>query len=432
MDQNTIAITILLGSFFIMIFAGSKILFSIGISTLITILYLGLPVQLIAQNMVKGVNSFSLMSVPFFILAGEIMGSGGITKRLIKLSDALVGWIRGGLAMVNVAASMFFGGISGSPTADCSSIGAMLIPMMVDYGYDVEFSTNITMTSSIQSLLIPPSHNMVIYAMAAGGVSIGALFLAGAVPGILLGIALMIYSYVMAIKKNYPRGDTFNFKVALRAIGDAGLGLITVLIVVVGVVAGIFTATESAAIAVVYAFIITFFVYKEIPLKEFKNIVFRSIKTISIVMILVGISSAFGWLIAYLQVPAKLGNLIFTFSKNKFVVMLLINLFLLVVGTMMDMVSAILIVTPVLLPITQAIGLSSVQFGIIMILNLGIGLITPPVGVIIFVGSAISGVKIERLSKTLIPFYLVMVLVLFLVTYIPAISLTLPKVLMGV
>jgi len=432
MDQNTIAITILLGSFFIMIFAGSKILFSIGISTLITILYLGLPVQLIAQNMVKGVNSFSLMSVPFFILAGEIMGSGGITKRLIKLSDALVGWIRGGLAMVNVAASMFFGGISGSPTADCSSIGAMLIPMMVDYGYDVEFSTNITMTSSIQSLLIPPSHNMVIYAMAAGGVSIGALFLAGAVPGILLGIALMIYSYVMAIKKNYPRGDTFNFKVALRAIGDAGLGLITVLIVVVGVVAGIFTATESAAIAVVYAFIITFFVYKEIPLKEFKNIVFRSIKTISIVMILVGISSAFGWLIAYLQVPAKLGNLIFTFSKNKFVVMLLINLFLLVVGTMMDMVSAILIVTPVLLPITQAIGLSSVQFGIIMILNLGIGLITPPVGVILFVGSAISGVKIERLSKTLIPFYLVMVLVLFLVTYIPAISLTLPKVLMGV
>ncbi|MGH0052378.1 MAG: TRAP transporter large permease, partial [Sphaerochaetaceae bacterium] len=398
---------------------------------LLTVLYLGLPAQLIAQNIVKGINSFSLMSVPFFILAGEIMSAGGITKRLVKLSNALVGWIRGGLAMVNIAASMFFGGISGSPTADTSSIGSMLIPMMVEDGYDADFATNVTMASSIQGLLIPPSHNMVIYAMAAGGVSIGSLFLAGAVPGILLGVALMIYSYFVSVKRGYPKGDKFRISVALKATGDAILGLGTVLIVVVGVVAGIFTATESAAIAVVYAFIITFFVYREIPLKEIKNILFRCIKTISIVMILVGVSSAFGWVIAYLRIPAKLSTLIFSISENPVIVLLLINLFLLIVGTMMDMVSAILIVTPILLPIAQAVGLSAVQFGVVMILNLGIGLITPPVGVILFVGSAISGLTIEKLSKSLLPFYMVMLIALLLITFIPAISMTLPNLIMG-
>lgn len=431
MDQNSIAILILLGSFFLLVFTGNKIMFSIGISTLLTVLYLGVPAQIIAQNMVKGINSFSLMSVPFFILAGEIMGAGGITTRLIKLSTALVGWIRGGLAMVNIAASMFFGGISGSPTADCSSIGAMMIPMMVKDGYDADFSTNVTMTSSIQGLLIPPSHNMVIYAMAAGGVSIGSLFLAGAVPGILLGIALMIYCYFVSVKRNYPKGDSFSVRLAVRAVFDAALGLGTVLIVVIGVVAGVFTATESAAIAVVYAFIITFFVYREIHLKEMKNIIFRSVKTISIVMVLVGVSAAFGWVVAYLQLPSKLANAIFAISRNKFIVLLLVNIFLLVVGTMMDMVSSILIVTPILLPVVTAVGMSPVQFGVVMILNLGIGLITPPVGVILFVGSAISGLKIEHLSKTLIPFFAVMVFTLLLVTFVPAISLTLPNWLMG-
>jgi len=431
MDQNSIAILILLGSFFLLVFTGNKIMFSIGISTLLTVLYLGVPAQIIAQNMVKGINSFSLMSVPFFILAGEIMGAGGITTRLIKLSNALVGWIRGGLAMVNIAASMFFGGISGSPTADCSSIGAMMIPMMVKDGYDADFSTNVTMTSSIQGLLIPPSHNMVIYAMAAGGVSIGSLFLAGAVPGILLGVALMIYCYFVSVKRNYPKGDAFSVRLAVRAVFDAALGLGTVLIVVIGVVAGVFTATESAAIAVVYAFIITFFVYREIHLKEMKNIIFRSVKTISIVMVLVGVSAAFGWVVAYLQLPSKLANAIFAISRNKFIVLLLVNIFLLVVGTMMDMVSSILIVTPILLPVVTAVGMSPVQFGVVMILNLGIGLVTPPVGVILFVGSAISGLKIEHLSKTLIPFFAVMVFTLLLVTFIPAITLTLPNWLMG-
>ena len=431
MDQNSLAIAILMGTFFLLVFTGNKILFSIGISTLLTVLYLGLPAQLIAQNIVKGINSFSLMSVPFFILAGEIMSAGGITKRLVRLSNALVGWIRGGLAMVNIAASMFFGGISGSPTADTSSIGSMLIPMMVEDGYDADFATNVTMASSIQGLLIPPSHNMVIYAMAAGGVSIGSLFLAGAIPGIMLGVALMIYSYFVSVKRRYPKGDRFRISVALKATGDAVLGLGTVLIVVIGVVAGIFTATESAAIAVVYAFFVTFFIYREIPLKEIKNILFRCVKTISIVMILVGVSAAFGWVIAYLRIPAKLSALIFGISENPIIVLLLINLFLLIVGTMMDMVSAILIVTPILLPIAQAVGLTAVQFGVVMILNLGIGLITPPVGVILFVGSAISGLTIEKLSKSLIPFYVVMIVALLLVTFVPAISLTLPNLIMG-
>jgi tripartite ATP-independent transporter DctM subunit len=429
-DQNTIAIIILLGTFFLLIFTGNKIIFAIGLSTMATLLYLGIPVQIIAQNMVKGVNSFSLMAVPFFILAGEIMGAGGIADRIVKFANACVGWMRGGLAMVNCLDSMFFGGISGSPTADCSSIGAILIPMMVKSGYDKDFSTDVTMVSSIQGLLIPPSHNMVIYAMAAGGVSIGSLFLAGAIPGILLGVTLMIYCYIVSVKRNYPKGDSFSIKNFLLAARDGLLGLGTAMIVVVGVILGIFTATESAAIAVIYAFIVTFFIYREIPLKAFKNIIFNCLKTLAIVMILVGISSAFGWLIAYLQIPEKLGNLMFSISSNKFVILLLVNIFLLITGTMMDMASAILIVTPILLPIVKAVGMSEVQFGTVIILNLGIGLITPPVGVILFLGSAISKLTIEELTKSMIPFFVVMLIVLMLVTYVPEISLTLPNILM--
>lgn len=427
MDQNTIATIILLGTFFVLIFAGNKIVFSIGLSTLFTALYLRLPIQIITQNIVRGINSFSLMAVPFFILAGEIMATGGITKRLISLSNALVGWLRGGLALVNIVASMFFGGISGSPTADCSSIGAILIPMMVENGYDADFSTNVTMTSSCEGLLIPPSHNMVIYAMAAGGVSIGGLFLAGAVPGIIMGLMLCVFCFVISIKKKYPKTGRFSLKTLLTTAWEAILGIGTVLIVVIGVVCGIFTATESAAIACIYSFIVAFFIYKEIKLKDLKGIFLRSLKTISIVMVLVAVSSAFGWIIAYLRIPQKISELIFTISTNRIIILLLVNVFLLVVGTMMDMVAAILIVTPILLPIVSAVGVSPVQFGVIMILNLGIGLITPPVGVILFIGSAISGLSIEHLSKSCLPYLAVMIFVLILVTFVPQISLALPR-----
>jgi len=429
MNTQTIAITILLGSFFLLILLGNKIIYAIGISTLITTLYLGIPVQSIVQNIVRGINSFSLMAVPFFILMGEIMRIGGITKRLVRFSNALVGSFHGGLGMVNIIASMFFGGISGSPTADCSSIGAMMIPLMEEAGYDTEFSAAVTMTSSIQGMLIPPSHLMVIYAMAAGGLSIGSLFLAGAVPGVFLGIVLMIYVYFVSLKRKYPIGDKFNIKNLFHTGIDAFLGLATVLIVVVGVVMGVFTATESAAIACVYAFIITSFVYKELNVQQLKLALFNCVKTISIILYLVGISAAFGWLIAYLQIPAKILNVLFSLTGNKFLILILINIFLLMLGTIMDMICSILIVTPILLPIVTAIGISPIHFGVIMIFNLGIGLITPPVGVILFTVSAISKLDIENLTKALLPFYLVMIIVLLVITFIPDISMWLPSIL---
>lgn len=422
-----IATILLLGSFFLLIFLGNHILFSIGVSTLLTVLYLGIPLQTVAQQTVKGLNSFSLMAVPFFILAGEIMSAGGITRRLVKLADALVGWMRCGLGMVNIVASMFFGGISGSPTADVSSIGAMMIPIMEENGYDTEFSSAVTMSSSVQGLLIPPSHNMVIFAMAAGGVSVGQLFMGGLIPGIFLGVALMVYCYIVARKRNYPVGEKFSIRRAGKAVWEGVWGLGTILIVVVGVVTGVFTATESAAIACVYALLITFVVYREIPLREMGPILVRSLRTLAIVMALIGVSSAFGWVVSYLQIPAKLTTLLLGISSNKIVLLLLINLILLLMGTMMDMICSILILTPIILPVVAAVGMGPIQLGVVMILNLGIGLITPPVGVLLFVCSAISKRSIEQLTKAMLPFYAVMLAVLLAITFIPAISTALPN-----
>lgn len=430
MDIQSIATLILVGLFLIMIILRFPIAYAIGISTIVTILYLGLPLQQVVQNMVGGVNKFTLMAVPFFIVAGEIMGAGGISNRLIKLSNALVGWLRGGLAMVNILASMFFGGISGSSAADTASIGSILIPMMKKQGYDLEFSTNVTMASSVQGILIPPSHNMVIYAMVAGGVSIGRLFLAGMVPGIILGVALMIYSFIVSIKRKYPKGDPWSWKNVGVSLYQSFLGLFTVIIVVVGVVGGIFTATESASIAVVYAFIVTFFVYKEIPLSEFWNILTRSLKTLSIVLILISCSTAFGWVLTYLKVPAMVAEFILSVTHNKILILIMLNVMLLILGMLMDMASIILIITPILLPVVMQIGVDPVHFGVIMVLNLGIGLITPPVGSTLFIGSAISGVKIERLSKTMLPFYAVMIFVLILITYFPAVVMTVPDIIL--
>ncbi|SMP58200.1 TRAP transporter large permease [Anoxynatronum buryatiense] len=432
MDQNTIAVLILVGSLFVMIISRFPIAFAIGISSIITTLYLGLPLMQVAQLMVKGVNVFSLMAVPFFIIAGELMGAGGISKRLIALSDALVGWIRGGLAMVNIVASMFFGGISGSSTADTASLGTILIPMMKDQGYDEEFATNITMTSSVQGLLIPPSHNMVMYAMVAGTVSVGRLFLAGLIPGIILGIALMIYSYILAVKRRYPKGDPFHLINVLKTLVDSIWGLLTVVIVVLGVVSGIFTATESAAIAVVWAMLVSFLIYRELSLKEMWKVMERSLGTLAIVLILISTSTVFGWLLTFLRMPQMVSNAIFGITENKYLIMLMLNILMLVLGTIMDMSAIILVATPVLLPIAISIGIDPVHFGAIMILNLGIGLITPPVGGTLFVGSAVSGVPIERLVKTLLPFLGVMVAVLLLITFVPGLVMWLPNLMMPV
>jgi len=430
MQTDVIAVILLIGTFFVLLVIRAPIVFAIGFSSFVTMIYLGIPLQMMLQNMVKGINTFTLLAVPFFIIAGEIMGTGGISKRLIALSEALVGWMRGGLAMVNIVASMFFGGISGSSAADTSSLGPILIPLMTEQGYDLDFSTNVTMTSSVQGILIPPSHNMVIYSLVAGSVSIGGLFLAGFVPGIFLGIALMIYSYIVSVKRNYPVSDRFSIKRVARTFVDAAWGLFTVVIVVFGGISGVFTATESAAIAVLWAMFVTFFVYREVPITAMWGILGRSIKTLSIVMILIGTSGAFGWLVAYLKVPKMITDAILGTTTNKYVVLIFINVILLFLGTIMEMSCIILIATPILLPIATRVGVDPIHFGVILILNLGIGLLTPPVGSTLFIGSAISGVKIEQLSKTLIPFYIVMVGVLIVITYIPAVSMTLPNLFM--
>lgn len=427
--MNATATALLLISFFGMIILGFHISYSMMASAAATILYLGLSPTQIINTMVDSVDGFTFLAIPFFILSGDIMAHGGISDRLILLADALVGWMRGGLAMVNIVASIFFGGISGSATADTASLGAILIPMMHKQGYDKEFATAVTMTSSVQGMLIPPSHNMIIYAMAAGGISVSALFMAGIVPGVLLGAALMVFSYYLSVKRNYPKGTPFSFGNLCRALKKSVWGLGTVLIVVVGVVKGVFTATESAAIACVYALVISMVVYRELDGKELLKVVKSSIKTLSTVLILISASGPFGFCITYLKIPEMVVNGLLGLTDSRFLLLLLINAILLVLGTILGMASIIIIVTPILIPVLLNIGMSPIQFGAILILNCGIGLITPPVGGVLFIGSGISGVPIERLFKNTLPLLAVMVIVLLLITYVPAITLALPGVL---
>lgn len=426
MTTNPVAIAILIGSFLIMILLRFHIAFAVGIASTLCLLYLGIPLNTVCQQMVKGLNSFSLMAVPFFITMGCLMGSGGISEKLIGLANSLVGWMHGGLAMVNIVASYFFGGISGSATADTASIGKLMIPLMVDAGYDDDFSTAVTITSSVEGLLVPPSHNMVIYATAAGGVSVGALFMAGYLPGALLAGSLMVGSYIISKKRHYPKGEKFSFKVFIDQLKISVWALLAILIVVVGVVCGVFTATESAAIAVIYSLFVSMVIYKALNWKQLWKVLEECIDTLAIVLILCGTSSIFGYCLTYLHVPDLAATAITSLTSNKIVLTLLINLILLVLGCIMDMAPIILIATPILFPLATSIGIGPIQFGIMMILNCGIGLLTPPVGTCLFIGSAVSGVSIERIVKAALPFYACMLVVLMMVSFIPQISLLIP------
>ena len=422
---------ILIGSFLALLILRVPITFTLFASSVVTAVYLKIPLMSIVQRMVSGVNSFSLLAIPFFILSGEMMSRGGISRRLIAFSNALIGRVRGGLAQVNCLASMFFGGISGSAVADVSSIGTMLIPMMKQKGYDDDFSVGVTVTSACQGVIIPPSHNMIIFALAAGGgVSVGKMFMGGILPGITLGVALMIISYIIAVKRNYPKEKRFTFKELLSVTKDAVLGLLTMVIIIGGVVSGVFTATESAAVACVYAFIITFFVYREISLKEFPAILLNTLRTLAMVMSLIAAANAFGWLLAYLRIPAAVTSFLLGLSHNPVVLLLLINLMLLMLGCIMDMAPLIIITTPILYPVlVNSLGMDPVQFGIMLILNLSIGLCTPPVGSALFVGCAVGKISIEKAAKGMLPFYLAMIAVLVLVTFVPAMSLFIPSLL---
>ena len=425
MSEST-AIIILLASFLIMVFLRFPIAYSVAISTLMCLSYMGLPLATLTQQMVKGISSFSLMAVPFFITMGVLMGSGGISEKLLNLADACVGWMTGGLAMVNIVASYFFGGISGSASADTASLGSLEIPMMVNRGYDVDFATAVTISSSVEGMLVPPSHNMVIYATTAGGLSVGSLFLAGYLPGAVLAGSLMVLSYLLSKKRGYPKGEPFSLSRLGKEFATSIWALSAILIVVVGVCAGVFTATESAAIAVIYSLIVSLYVYKGLTWKGVWKALDQCVDTLSIVLILIATSNAFGYMLTKLHVPSLAANLITGVSDNPYVIAILLNVILLVLGMIMDMAPIILITTPILLPIATSIGIDPIQYGIMLVLNCGIGLLTPPVGAVLFIGSGIAKRPMEKVVKEMLPFYAFMVIALLLITFIPAITMCIP------
>lgn len=422
---------VLIGSFVILLTIGVPVAYALGLAALIGALWIDIPLDAVMIQIAAGVNKFSLLAIPFFVLAGAIMAEGGMARRLVAFANVLVGFIRGGLSLVNILASTFFGAISGSSVADTASIGSVLIPEMEKKGYPKPFATAVTMSGSVQAILIPPSHNAVIYSLAAGGsVSIAALFMAGVLPGLLLGLTVASICLYKAHKHGYPKGEPIPMKEALKITVEALWGLMTMVIILGGILSGVFTANESASIAVVWAFFVTMFIYRDYKWRDLPKLMHRTVKTVTIVMILIGFAAAFGYMMTLMQIPMKVTAFLTEFSDNKYVILLLINVLLLFLGTLMDMSPLILILTPILLPVVTVLGIDPVHFGMIMMVNLGIGLITPPVGSVLFVGSAISKLKIGVITQAMMPFFIALLVVLMMVTYLPWLSLWLPK-LMG-
>ena len=430
MTTATLAGLVLIGGFVLLLLMRVPISFAMLLSTLGSAMVTGTNFSVLVRQMVDGANNFSLLSIPFFIVMGEFMSAGGISEKIVDLANLAVGRFRGGLAYVNVLDSMFFGGISGSAVADVSSLGTIVIPMMVKQGYDEDFSVGLTVTTACQGVLIPPSHNMVIYALAAGGgVSIGSLFMAGAVPGIVLGCAMMALCFFMGKKYNFPNGVAIPKEQRKSVILRGILPMLTLVIILVGTGMGVFTATESSAIAVVYTMFLAYVVFRDAKLRDFGKVIKNALKTLAIVMTLLATAKAFAYMMTELRIPAMITAALLSITSNKYVLMLIVNILLLLLGCFMDMAPLITIMTPILLPVVTnpAIGMDPVHFGVVMIFNLAVGLCTPPVGSALFVGCAIGKTPIERTSKNMLPLYAVMVTVLLLVTYIPEISLWLPR-----
>jgi tripartite ATP-independent transporter DctM subunit len=421
---------ILLFSFLILMFLGIPVAYAMGLATLVTALWIDLPLEAVMLKISDGMDDFALLTIPFFVLAGAIMSEGGVARRLVDLAKVFVGFIRGGLALVNVLASTLFGCLSGSSVADTASVGSVMIPQMVKNGYSKVFATNVTICGSVQAILVPPSHNSVIYSIATGGtVSIAALFMAGVFPGLLFGVCLIGLILWKARTQGFPAERVIPLREALRIAADAFWGLITIVIILGGIMSGAFTAIESGAVACVYALFCTMVIYKEYKWRDLPKLVHRVTKTVAMVMMVIGFAAGFGYLMAIMQLPAKTTQLFLHMTENKYVMLLLINILLLLLGTFMDMAPMILICTPIMLPVVKALGVDPVHFGMIMLLNLGIGLITPPVGPTLFVGCAIGKVTMEEVSRELWPFYGAMCVALLIITYVPAISLWLPRVL---
>lgn len=425
-------LVVLFSTFTLLLLLGVPIAVTLGASAMVTVVYMDIPPMVVFQRMASGMNVFSLMAIPFFIYAGELMQHGGISVRLVRLANAMIGHIRGGLGLVNVLSSMLFGGISGSAVADVSALGSTLIPMMKEKGYDSDYAVNVTVTSATIGLIVPPSHNMIIYSIAAGGtVSVSTLFMAGFLPGILTGVSLMIATYLVALKRGYPRETFPGFKMLLLFFANALPGLFTAVIIVGGVLSGIFTATESAAIAVIYALLVTGLFYRSMKWENFIAATLGAVKTTAMVLLIIGTAASFAWLLAINQVPDRLFDILQAISDNPYVIMLMVNIILLFLGTFMDMSPLIIICTPIFLPVMVQLGMDPVQFGIVLMINLGIGLVTPPVGSVLFVGCAVGKITMEQTARTIWPFYLVMVITLLLVTYIPAISMLVPNLFSG-
>lgn len=430
--MSTLAGIILIGGFAVLMLLKVPISFAMLVATLGSAAVMGTNFSVMIRQLMDGANNFSLLSIPFFIVMGEFMSAGGISEKIVALANLAVGRFRGGLAYVNVLDSMFFGGISGSAVADVSSLGSMVIPMMKEQGYDEDFAVGLTVTTACQGVLIPPSHNMVIYALAAGGgVSIGTLFMAGMLPGIALGCGMMIICFLMAKRYNFPKGTGVAKGEGVKVLLDGILPLMTLVIIMVGTGAGVFTATEASAIACVYTMVLSIVVFRKVKVREIPQIIKNSLKTLAIVMTLLATAKAFAYMMTELRIPAAIASTLLSVTSNKYVLLLIVNVLLLALGCFMDMAPLITIMTPILLPVVQSVGVDPVHFGVVMIFNLAVGLCTPPVGSALFVGCAIGKTPIERTAKNMLPLYAVMVIVLMLVTYIPSITLFLPRVLMG-
>jgi tripartite ATP-independent transporter DctM subunit len=427
-----LALTILCVAFLALLILGVPVAFAIGLAAVATILYEGLPVAVVFQRMTAGMGVFSFLAIPFFIFAGELMLHGGIADRIVQFAKNLVGHVRGGLGMSNVVACTLFGGVSGSPVADVSAMGAVMIPMMKKEGYDADYAVNVTTHASLVGALMPTSHNMIIYSLAAGGkVSIAALITAGLFPAAILTACNLAAAYVVAIRRGYPSGHFPGWNAVWRSLAAALPGLFVVVIIITGILSGVFTATESASVAVIYALVLTLAVYRSMSYEKFLKAAAKAVKTTGVVLLLIGISATFGYLISLYSVAELTGKALSAISSEPWMIFLLVNIILFLLGTFLDMAATILICTPIFLPICAHYGMDPVQFGMVMLINCALGLNTPPVGTTQFVGCAIGGVTVGEVMKTIWPFYGALILALMLVTYIPGFSLWLPRILIG-
>jgi tripartite ATP-independent transporter DctM subunit len=425
------ALTLLSVSFFGFLVIGVPVAFAIGLASISAIMYEDLPIAVAFQQMTSGMNVFSFLAIPFFIFTGELMLYGGIADRIVGFAKSLVGHVRGGLGMANVVACTLFGGVSGSPVADVSAMGSVMIPMMKREGYHADYAVNVTTHAALVGALMPTSHNIIIYTLAAGGkVSIAALIAAGIVPAILLTLCNLAAAYLVARHRGYPAGEFPGWAIVGRSLASAIPGLFVVVLIIAGILSGVFTATESAAVAVIYSLLLTLLVYRSLSWDQFVRAAAKAVKTTGVVLLLIGISATFGYLISFYSVAEKTGELMASISTNPWAIFLMVNIILFVLGTFLDMAATILICTPIFLPICMQYGMGPVQFGIVMLLNCALGLNTPPVGTTQFVGCAIGGVSVGTVMKTIWPFYGALIAALALVTYVPAFSLWLPRMLL--